>query len=175
MHSKSSTFIKQFGSARKKKAPTREQQETKLLSTRFRIHQVSSSLSTVLLPTNLRLPHPALQQLGNYPQRRTSRGIASQELATKFQTIIVSDPNDGYANIAAKRITKAFGLAEKMFRFLQESAEKSFVGDASVDLLVICEAIHWTDIPRAMEEFARQLKKGGTIAIQCVWKPQDTW
>jgi len=55
--------------------------------------------------------------------------------------------------------------------------------DGSVDLLVCCEAIHWTDIPRAMEEFARQLQKGGTVAISVYGAPyipgslaaQDAW
>jgi ubiquinone/menaquinone biosynthesis C-methylase UbiE len=99
-------------------------------------------------------------------------GIASQELATKFQTVIVSDPNDGYANIAAERLIKEFRFPEKKFKFLQEGAEKASVEDASVDLLVICQAIHWTDIPRAMEEFARQLKKGGMVAISAYGSPR---
>jgi 2-polyprenyl-3-methyl-5-hydroxy-6-metoxy-1,4-benzoquinol methylase len=31
-------------------------------------------------------------------------GIASQELAKKFERVIVSDPNDGYVNIASPRL-----------------------------------------------------------------------
>jgi 2-polyprenyl-3-methyl-5-hydroxy-6-metoxy-1,4-benzoquinol methylase len=31
-------------------------------------------------------------------------GIASQELAKKFERVIVSDPNDGYVDIASSRL-----------------------------------------------------------------------
>jgi trans-aconitate 3-methyltransferase len=98
-------------------------------------------------------------------------GIASQDLATKFETVILSDPNDDYVNIASERLTKEFGFPASKFKFLKEGAENSSLEAASVDLVICCEAIHWTDIPRAMEEFARQLKKRGTVAISVYGAP----
>jgi trans-aconitate 3-methyltransferase len=92
-------------------------------------------------------------------------GIASQNLATRFETVILSDPNDDYVDIAVTRLTTEFGFPQSKFKLLQEGAEKSSLGDGEVDLVICCEAIHWTDILRSMGEFARQLKKGGTFAI----------
>ncbi|KAL3454989.1 S-adenosyl-L-methionine-dependent methyltransferase [Aspergillus heterothallicus] len=51
------------------------------------------------------------------------------------------------------------------FTFLAESAESSSVASASVDLVVIAEALHWAEIPVAIREFARQLKSGGTLCV----------
>jgi len=55
--------------------------------------------------------------------------------------------------------------------FFQEGAEKSSVESGSLDLLTICEALHWADIDVAMKKFARQLKKGGTLQIAHYWRP----
>jgi hypothetical protein len=64
------------------------------------------------------------------------------------------------------------GYPKSKFTFLQEPAEESSVGDAELDLLIIFEAMHWTDIPQAMKSFARQLKKEGTVAISYYARPQ---
>ncbi|KAH7346335.1 S-adenosyl-L-methionine-dependent methyltransferase [Rhexocercosporidium sp. MPI-PUGE-AT-0058] len=92
-------------------------------------------------------------------------GIASQDLALKFEKIIVSDPNDNYANIASSRLITQFGYPSSKFTFLQERGESSSVESATVDLLVVCEAIHWMDIDAVMGEFARKVKPDGTLAI----------
>ncbi|KAG9234295.1 S-adenosyl-L-methionine-dependent methyltransferase [Amylocarpus encephaloides] len=98
-------------------------------------------------------------------------GIASEELANRFQHVIVSDPNDGYVDIASRRLRR-FGFPPNKFAFLQEGAEESSVRSQKVDLLTICEAWHWTDVPRAMDSFARQVKPGGTLAISFYGMPQ---
>lgn len=51
------------------------------------------------------------------------------------------------------------------FEFLQEGGEKSSLESASMDTVTICEALHWCDIPAALAEFHRQLKKGGVLCI----------
>ncbi|KAK0121171.1 hypothetical protein ONS96_011352 [Cadophora gregata f. sp. sojae] len=98
-------------------------------------------------------------------------GIASHDLARKFRHVIVSDPNDNYTNIASERLISQYGHPKEKFTFLQEKGEKSSVKNATVDLLVVCEAIHWMDVDLAMEEFARQLKPGGTLAISHYGRP----
>ncbi len=95
----------------------------------------------------------------------TGPGVVAQELASKFRHVYVSDPNDTYVDVACDRLTNRFGLPKSQFTFLQEGAEESSVQDGAVDLLVIAQAMHWTDVETAMESFARQLKSGGTVAI----------
>jgi hypothetical protein len=34
-----------------------------------------------------------------------------------------------------------------------------------MDLMIIAEALHWTDIPASIAEFVRQLKSGGTLCV----------
>jgi SAM-dependent methyltransferase len=98
-------------------------------------------------------------------------GIASEELAKRFKHVIVSDPNEGYVDIASARLGQ-FGFPKNKFAFLQEKAEESSVPSQQVDLLTICEAFHWTDVPRAMRSYARQLKPGGTLSINFYGMPQ---
>ncbi|KAH8900757.1 hypothetical protein GQ53DRAFT_863431 [Thozetella sp. PMI_491] len=92
-------------------------------------------------------------------------GIVSAALATRFSTIIVSDPNDGYADIARRALVEESLFPEEQFRFLQEKAEDSSVESGTVDMAAPCECIHWMDVPVAIKEFHRQLKVGGTLAI----------
>lgn len=101
-------------------------------------------------------------------------GIASALLADKFDKVIISDPNDTYTDIARDRLVKELNFPESKFTFLKEGAENSSVESSSVDLISICEAIHWTDIPLAISDFARQLKSGGTLAVVYYNRPYIT-
>ncbi|TVY84447.1 Methyltransferase ptaH [Lachnellula suecica] len=105
-------------------------------------------------------------------------GVVSQELATRFEHVVISDPNDEALSIARLRLPSdlliidlSSGFSKDTFTFLQERAEHSSVGDNELDMLVIFEAIHWTDLSEAMKSFARQLKKGGTVAISYYGSP----
>ncbi|KAL2069515.1 hypothetical protein VTL71DRAFT_14194 [Oculimacula yallundae] len=99
-------------------------------------------------------------------------GVATQYIAPKFEKIIVSDPNDGYVKIASDRLISQYGYPESKFTFLQEGGEKSSVESGTVDLIIMCEAIHWTDIELAVKDFARQLKPGGTLAVSHYGRPR---
>jgi hypothetical protein len=44
-------------------------------------------------------------------------GIASEALATRFKHVIVSDPNEGYVNIASARL-RQLGFPDSTFTFL---------------------------------------------------------
>lgn len=51
------------------------------------------------------------------------------------------------------------------------SAEKLPVGDRSVDVVVCGQSFHWFDHPTALEEIARVLRPGGSLAV--VWNERD--
>lgn len=92
-------------------------------------------------------------------------GVVSAQLTHRFGSVIVSDPNDGYVDLARKILVQDSGIPKSKLFFLQESAEETSVDPASVDLLTACECIHWTDTHASLREFHRQLKPRGTLVI----------
>ncbi|KAI0431206.1 hypothetical protein F5Y09DRAFT_305463 [Xylaria sp. FL1042] len=117
---------------------------------------------------------------GSKPQATWSRahdvgagaGIVSATLATRFDSLVVSDPNDGYTTLARKILVEDLGIPESKLTFLQESAEASTVESGSISLITACEMIQWTDTDATVTEFHRQLKVGGTVAITFYTKPR---
>ncbi|TAQ89921.1 hypothetical protein B7494_g1767 [Chlorociboria aeruginascens] len=91
-------------------------------------------------------------------------GIASTTLAFKFSKVIVSEPNLEHLRIARQNLS-SLKFSSTAFEFLAEAAEKSTLGDKSVDCLCIFEALHWADISTSIATFARLLKPGGTLNI----------
>lgn len=51
------------------------------------------------------------------------------------------------------------------FSFAQKPAEVRWLQDESVDFACICIAIHWMDSEQVLENVARSLRQGGTLAI----------
>ncbi|KAI2779083.1 S-adenosyl-L-methionine-dependent methyltransferase [Daldinia loculata] len=98
-------------------------------------------------------------------------GVVSSVLATHFDNVIVSDPNDGYTKLAREFLVEKSLFPESKFRFLQETAEESSVESGTVDLIAACECIHWTTPDIAIREFGRQLRAGGTLAITYYTRP----
>ncbi|KAI1461295.1 S-adenosyl-L-methionine-dependent methyltransferase [Annulohypoxylon moriforme] len=98
-------------------------------------------------------------------------GIVSSTLATHFDSVIVSDPNDGYVTLAKKLLIEEASFPESKFSFLQESAEESSLESGTVDLITACECMQWTNPKAAISEFGRQLKAGGTLAITYYVRP----
>ncbi|KAI8624246.1 S-adenosyl-L-methionine-dependent methyltransferase [Xylariaceae sp. FL1651] len=92
-------------------------------------------------------------------------GLVSSILATRFDNVVISDPNDGYATLARKLLVEEALIPEAKLRFLQEPAETSSVQSSTVDLITVCECIQWTQTDLAIKEFARELKPGGTLVI----------
>ncbi|PHH88539.1 hypothetical protein CDD83_7419 [Cordyceps sp. RAO-2017] len=93
------------------------------------------------------------------------RGIVSAALASRFDSVVVSDPNDGHVALARGALVQDALTPASKFRFLPEGAERSSVGRATVDLITACECIHFTDPEAAVGDFGRQLKPGGTLAM----------
>ncbi|KAI3324551.1 S-adenosyl-L-methionine-dependent methyltransferase [Xylariaceae sp. AK1471] len=92
-------------------------------------------------------------------------GIVSSALASRFDNVVVSDPNDGHVPLARRLLVEEGSLPESQFRFLEEPAEKSSVQSSTVNIITVCECIHWTNTDLAIKEFARELVPGGTLAI----------
>jgi SAM-dependent methyltransferase len=89
-------------------------------------------------------------------------GIIAEQLASKFNKVIVSEPNASYLNVAKNRVSS---ITSSDFEFLPEKAEESSIASGTVDLVIVSMCIHWTDTTAAINEFSRQLKKGGTLYI----------
>ncbi|KAI0549171.1 S-adenosyl-L-methionine-dependent methyltransferase [Xylaria curta] len=98
-------------------------------------------------------------------------GIVASTLANKFNHVVVSDPNDGYGDIARQLLIEKSGWPESKFVFLQEGAEKSSVESGTVDLITACECMQWTNTIDAVDEFARQLRPGGTLVMTYYTRP----
>ncbi|KAI1640864.1 S-adenosyl-L-methionine-dependent methyltransferase [Biscogniauxia mediterranea] len=103
-------------------------------------------------------------------------GIVAAGLASRFERVVVSDPNEGYTELARTLLlvgeSSSLPEEEAKFRFLRERAEGgSSVAAASVDLVAACECIQWTDADAAVAEFARQLRPGGTLAVTFYSRP----
>lgn len=99
-------------------------------------------------------------------------GIVSSKLASRFESVIISDPNDGYTTLAQSLLIEKSGIPESHLRFLQEPAEKSSVGAGTVDVVTACQMLHWTDTDVAIQEFGRQLKPGGTLLVSYYGAPR---
>ncbi|KAI1441711.1 S-adenosyl-L-methionine-dependent methyltransferase [Annulohypoxylon stygium] len=98
-------------------------------------------------------------------------GIASSTIASRFDHVVVSDPNDGYTQIARKLLVEQSRFSDSKFTFLQEGAEKSSVESGSIDLITACECMQWTNTEAAVDEFARQLRPGGTLVMTYYTRP----
>ncbi|OWP07324.1 SAM-dependent methyltransferase [Marssonina coronariae] len=72
--------------------------------------------------------------------------------------VIISDPNDEFMNIASERFMNQFRLPKERLIFSQERGEKRREDNATVDLLVVHEAIHFMDLNFAMQGFAREAR-----------------
>ncbi|KAL2821797.1 hypothetical protein BDW59DRAFT_163979 [Aspergillus cavernicola] len=92
-------------------------------------------------------------------------GVVSAGLASKFPSVIVSDPNDGFVTLAQSLLEKDSASASTSFQFFQEGAEKSSVTSGTVDVAIAAECIQWTDTAVAIREIGRELKVGGTSVI----------
>jgi SAM-dependent methyltransferase len=81
-------------------------------------------------------------------------GQATVALAQHFQHVVGTDPS-------ANQIAEAEIRPNVDYRI--EPAEATTLGDASVDLVTIAQALHWFDHGRFYAEVRRVLKPGGAI------------
>jgi SAM-dependent methyltransferase len=85
----------------------------------------------------------------------TGNGQAARLLATHFDQVYATDAS-----------AEQIGQAEPhpRVRFAAEPAERCALDDASCDLVLVAQAMHWFDLPRFHAEVRRVLRPGGLLA-----------
>lgn len=87
-------------------------------------------------------------------------GIATREVARRFDRVIGTDPSPGMIKQAREQ-TK-----ESNVEFREGSAECSaFLKDGEADIIVAGQAAHWFDYAKLWPEMQRLVRKGGTVAF----------
>jgi SAM-dependent methyltransferase len=109
-----------------------------------------------------RYPHEMFEYLGSLAPRRqlawdcgTGNGQAAVGLATVFDRVIATDASE-------KQIANAQSHERVEYRVAR--AEKSDLESASIDLIMVAQALHWFDLDRFYDEVRRVLKKNSVIA-----------
>jgi len=82
-------------------------------------------------------------------------GQAALGLAPHFERVIGTDPSE-------QQIANA--VPHERIRYAVTAAEKSGLDPASVDLVVVAQALHWFDFPRFYAEVRRVVRPGGVLA-----------
>lgn len=82
-------------------------------------------------------------------------GQAAVAWAGRFDEVFASDPSAAQV---------AHASAHARVRYAVEPAEACSLGDASVDLVSVAQALHWFDFPRFFAEVRRVLRPGGVFA-----------
>lgn len=97
-------------------------------------------------------------------------GVGAAEWARHFPRLLVSDPVEhniaaARRNLTSEEFTKSLPSACDI-RFEQRAGEdQSWIEEGSLDLVTVCEAIHWMDVPIAMQAIAKTLRPGGTVGL----------
>jgi len=109
-----------------------------------------------------RYPRELFEYLGNIaPSRQlswdcgTGNGQAAIGLATAFDWVIATDASE-------KQIANAQSHERVEYRVTR--AEKSDLESASIDLIMVAQALHWLDLDRFYAEARRVLKKNSVLA-----------
>lgn len=85
-------------------------------------------------------------------------GQATADLAARFAHVHASEPS-------AAALTLAPRLAN--VDYAQAPAERCALADASVELVVVAQALHWFDPAAFLAEVDRVLRPGGVLAVWC--------
>lgn len=92
----------------------------------------------------------------------TGNGQAAVPLAAHFARVLATDASAEQVAHAAPHANVTYGVAP---------AEACPLPDASADLVLIAQALHWVDAPRFFAEVRRVLKPGGAVAATCYLAP----
>ncbi|KKY36557.1 putative yhr209w-like protein [Diaporthe ampelina] len=77
--------------------------------------------------------------------------------------MILSDPSESNVT-TAKELLKAEEYPGTSLSFHQKKGEDSFLEPGSVDMVIACECLHFTDAERAIASIHASLRPGGTVA-----------
>lgn len=89
----------------------------------------------------------------------------------KLTEVLVADGADVVAVEPLGRMRAALQQTVPGVRALAGTAEQIPLPDASADAVFVAQAFHWFDAPRALDEIARVLVPGGTLAL--LWNLRD--
>ncbi len=92
-------------------------------------------------------------------------GQATRDLAARFAYVFATDPS---AEQAERHWARQHPVANVEVKV--EAAESTSLDDASMDLVVVAQALHWFDRARFFSECERVLRPGGVLAA---WTYQD--
>ena len=84
-------------------------------------------------------------------------GKLTRVLAAHADEVVAVEPLDGMRRVLEERVPRARPLAD--------TAEAIPLPDDSVDAVFVAEALHWFDLPRALDEIARVLRPGGALVV----------
>lgn len=87
-------------------------------------------------------------------------GLLSQVFLENGNRVFAVEPNDEMRDFAEKSLSRFPG-----FLSIRGTAEHTSLETASVDLVVIGQALHWFDPEASSREFARILKTNGHVCI----------
>jgi SAM-dependent methyltransferase len=109
-----------------------------------------------------RYPQGLFDYLGSIAPRRqlawdcgTGNGQAAVGLASVFDHVIATDASD-------KQIANA--QPHERVKYRVAPAENSGIDSATIDLIIVAQALHWFDLDRFYEEAGRVLKPDGVLA-----------
>jgi SAM-dependent methyltransferase len=94
-------------------------------------------------------------------------GLLTEHLLRNGNFVFGVEPNPPM-RAAAERFLAAY----PRFTSIDATAESTTLPGASVDGVVVAQAFHWFDGPKAVAEFRRILKPGGFIAL--IWNVRNT-
>lgn len=98
-------------------------------------------------------------------------GAFTVEMARWASEVIAIDSNQAYLDLAR---STASGYSN--VRFLNERMESTSVSDAAVDLVVISQSLHYTEVPqRVLSEAHRILKSHGRVLIIELLPHNEDW
>jgi SAM-dependent methyltransferase len=105
------------------------------------------------------LPHGA----GHVLDLAAGTGKLTQSLLARGLRVTAVEPDEAMLGELGKRFPKAAALIG--------TAERIPLPDSSVDAVVVGQAFHWFDPPRALTEIGRVLRPGGTLGA--LWNYED--
>lgn len=88
---------------------------------------------------------------------------ASNARGKPIKHMILSDPSESNVN-TSKELLKSDDFPGTRLSFHQKTGEDSFLEPGSVDMVIACECLHFTDIEKAISSIHKSLRPGGTVA-----------
>ena len=104
-------------------------------------------------------------EFGTVHDAGAGAGVCSSRLATRFHKVIVTDISEGNIRIAKERLSADNQQYDFRVSKLEDTIE---LPKASVDLVHAGTMFHFTDVDKAFEAVAHQVKPNGTVAIAFV-------